>query len=243
MSNKIQHIKVTNMRNAEHVQFNAEHIALLDECDPQPLNIKALYDEYVARYNDEDEAYKKIEKSDFTHRIWEADHERDNVFGGLVLANKSNAKHFVQEIRDAAIRIQLPLDSFGNVSKEALNEQTADIVNLLQDLRGTYAADVQTTGIQIWVDELERTNNAVVALVKERDDEAVEKTTMPMKKARAAVDAAYHAVCNRVNALVEVEGPDNYATYIAKLNTIIHRYMQTIKVREGRNAKKRMPDE
>ena len=239
---KINGMKLEKERNAEHVQFNAEHLALLVKCDPRRLGIGSLYDEYLARYNDEDDAYKKIEKSDFTHRIWEADHVRDEVFGGLVLVNRGNMRHYEEAVRYAAARVKLPLDAFGNLSKKPLNEQTAGITNILQELRGEYAKFVEATGIGRWVDDLDKTNNAVAALVKERADETVAKETIAMKDARTHLDAAYRMIVERVEALALVEGPDNYATYILKLNEIIHRYMQSIKVREGRNAKKKVKD-
>ena len=239
MSTKINHVDLKNMKADEHMGFHVENDALIVECGAAKINLAAEYPPYKTALDEEDEALKKIPKSDYTRLIKEADHERDGIFGGMVLANKANAKHYTPEIKAAATRIQILLDTFGNLSKKPLNEQTNAIHNILQELRGKYAGDVTTTGIGGWADELERTNNKVILLVKERADETVEKTTIALKDARVKLDAAYKVIVERINALVVVEGDANYERYVKGLNEIIHRYMQAVKTRAGRNAKKR----
>ena len=240
---KINTIKLLSLRNDEHFQFNSEHIALINECGANALNIAALFDDYYAHFQEEDAALKKVEKSDYTRLIKDADHIRDGIYSGIVLVNHGNSKHYEPNVKAAATRVKILFDTYGNLSKKPINEQTAAITNIIQDLRGKYAEDVDATGIGGWVDELERTNNIVAKLVKERADETASKVTIVLKEARADVDTAYRAIVERVGAAVIIEGQEKYETYINKLNEIIHRYMQAIKVREGRAKKKHGGDE
>ena len=52
-----------------------------------------------------------------------------------------------------------------------INEETAAIYNLLQELRDGYSAEIQKVELIPWINELEAKNNAVDILVKSRNDE------------------------------------------------------------------------
>ena len=236
---KVQGMKVEKLRNDEHFQFNTEHIALINALHPQALGIGQMFDEYKALFDEEDIALKKVNKSDYTRQIKEADKIRDEIYGGIVLVNEGNAKHFNPDIKAAAMRLKILFDTYGNLSKKPLNEQTSAVTNILQDLRGKYQSDVNTVSFNGWADELERTNNAFAALVKERADETVGKVTIVLKQARAKVDAVYRKIIERIGAAIIMEGSQNYEAYIKGLNEIVKRYTAAMKIREGRTAKRK----
>jgi len=236
---KVQGMKTTNMRNDEHFQFHTEHIALINALNPQALGISQMFEEYKAFFDEEDIALKKVNKSDYTRLIKEADKIRDEVYGGIVQVNEGNTKHFNKDIKATAMRLKILFDTYGNLSRKPLNEQTAAITNIMQDLKGKYQADINASSLNGWAAELERTNNAVAELVKERSNETASKVTIVLAQARANVDAAYRKIVERINAAVIMEGVQNYETYIKGINEIINRYTAALKVREGRAAKKR----
>ena len=170
-------------------------------------------------------ALKKINKSAITDKINQADHDRDHTYSGMHHAVKAALYHFDDNIAEAAKRIDVVIHTYGNVNKKSLNEQTSAVYNLVTDLRqNELQNDVAALRIAEWIDELDRRNNIVEALMKERLDEAAHKTDAVMKDARANTDYAYKAICKRINALAEIEALEVFSNYIRKLNLIIDKY-------------------
>jgi hypothetical protein len=235
---KTKKIDLHSLRNDEHFQFNTEFRDSVVAATPAALKIQAQYDTYLPLYEQEDEVLKKIMKSVFTEDINAADHQRDITFRGMIDANHSALKHFNARTQTAAKRLKIVFDTYGNVAKKPINEETSAIYNLLQELRGNYAADVATVNIADWATELEANNLALENLVKNRYDESAAKTDLVLKQVRLQVDAAYHAIVERLDALSLVEGTPVYETFIHSWNVVVEKYNDIAAQRHGRNVKK-----
>ena len=151
------------------------------------------------------------------------------------MAETSNAalKHFSEEVRSAAARLKILFDTYGEVARKPLNEQTSAVYNILQELKGKYAPDTALVGISSWVSELEVRNNAFADLMRERFDETAARTDIVLKEARTEVDNAYFAIRERVNALAVVEGLSVYESFIRTFNAVIAKYALLAKPRGG----------
>ena len=224
MSVKIKAITLHDLRNSANFQFHVAAAALITEFDPNKLGVAPLFATYQTAVEREDEAYKKIAKSEFTAQIEDADKARDKVYSNITAIIKTTLKHHNPDVVAAAKRLKIVIDTYGKINQKSYNEQTGDVYNILQEFRGKYAADIELIRIPELVDELERTNKAVDALITERDVETAAKNPETMKEARADSDAAYHAIEERINAAVVMEGPENYAEFITRLNVIIDHY-------------------
>jgi len=232
---KIDNIVTNRLRNDAYFQLQTETKNLIEEQTPQALKIVPLFEEYVPLYNKVDLAFKKIVRSPITEQIQEADRARDEIWKGLTDSNKPATRHFNPIIREAAKRIQIVLDTYGNIARKSLNEQTSATYNILQELEGKYLSDVQTVGLWYWVAELKARNIAFSNLVRERVDESSLKVDIALKKARAQLDEKYYAIVERINALVVVEGAENYEPFIRKLNINIAKYDLLVKAsKKGR---------
>jgi HAMP domain-containing protein len=229
---KISKIKTHNLRNDAHFQFHTEFKDLVVKFNPETLKVKPAFDKYLPLWEREDEALKKINKSSLTEKIQEADRLRDEIFAGMVEINKGMCRHFNKQTAEAAGRIKIVLDTYGNVAKKPLNEETSAIYNLLQDLRSNkYSADATASGITAWADELERLNQAFDQFMKERFDETAAKCDIVLKAARAELDNAYRIITERVDALIIVEGTETYEQFVKTLNAVIAKY----NVKRGRS--------
>ena len=235
---KIQVIRSSKLRNEEHFQFQTEFKGLVEEYTPETLDISAVWAVYLPLYADESEALDVIRKSAVTGELAEADHARDSLFRGLCNTVKGAAGHFNPAIKEAAARIQIALDHYGNINVKPYDEQTAAINNLIDEFNTTYTADVAMLGIGDWVSELQTTNNNFEALMQERYSEDAGKTQLKMKEVRAEIDDAYRAITERIDALVIVNGPENYSGFVNELNQRVEKYNNLLAQREGRNAKK-----
>jgi len=222
---KIKKLHTNNLRNNAHFQLMTEFRGTVSIANPVTLKVKSQFDAFLPLYGDEDTALKKITKSAFTEQIRAADAARDDTFSGMVKICEGTCKHFIPYAADAARQVKIILDTYGNAAALTFNEETSAIYNLLQDLRSEkYAVAVAAVGLTPWVDELERRNNTFEVLVGQRYDETAVRPAVAMRDARRAVDAAYSAIIERVEALSVVEGEEVYAAFINRMNAVIDKY-------------------
>ena len=238
MDLKIQAAKVAIFRNNEHFQFHTEFRDLVMATTNVRNKILTPFADYLTCYSEEDIALQKIVKSATTEQIDDADKVRDPTFRGMVNINKAALNHFDPDVVVAAKRLQIVFDTYGNVNRMPLNEQTSAVNNLVHDLETAYAAEVLKVGINNWLAMLKAQNAAFAALVKSRNDENASRTELKMKQTRALTDQAYNTIVKRLNALVIVEGPTIYEGFIKKLNSFIEKYNNILAQRQGRSKAK-----
>jgi len=235
---KIDKIDKSRLKNDEHFQFHTETRDLIVKEGAANLNVEAQFNTYLPLYAKEDEGIKKVNKSFFTSKIQEADKARDDVYLSMVEINEASVKHYNPAIREAAKKLKILFDTYGNVAVKPLNEQTSAVYNILQELKGNYLEDVQAVGIEGWVNELEARNNAFDAFVKERIDEAAVKSDVVLRQARIELDAAYDVIVEYVNAYAVINNNDLYKRFIKALNFVINKYNAIVNARLGRRSKK-----
>ena len=235
---KILTVKLKNLRNEEHFQFQTEFKGLVEKYTPEILDILAAWTGYLPLYANEAEALDVIRKSSLTENIADADHYRDSLYSGLRDTVKGAANHFNAVIKEAAARVQVALDHYGNINTKPYDEQTAAINNLVDELKTTYAADVAALNIGDWVVELQTANNSFEMLMQERYSQDAGKTQLKMKEVRTQVDGTYRSITERIEALIIVNGEENYSDFIKDLNQRVEKYNKLLAQREGRNAKK-----
>ncbi len=241
---KIKRIHFVALRNNEHFQCQTEFKALVEEFDASKLKIEELFiNSYLPLYKEEDEAIIKITKSSFTEARLEIDNRRNSTFRGMVDMNKSSLNHFKTEVVDAAKRLKILFDTYGNISRLPLQEETSAIYNLLQELSGTYAGDAETVGLKEWVSKLEEDNKAYEALVKEGYEESAAQTDLNAKEVRTEIDGVFRRIIGRLEALMLIEGEETYSAFVRRLNVQLEHYANILAQRQGRNAGKKNEQE
>lgn len=260
---KIQNLKLMHLRNDEHFQFFANFIELVNEFGAVELKIERQFDTLASLHSDEDEALKKILKSDFTRLLHEADSDRDGLFRGLAEANRTALNHFQSDVREAAFRLQIVFDTYGNVAKKGAAEEISAISSLINELVQNHKADMSTVGLNAWAEELNKRNRDFNKLEMDRDAETAVHHA-GTEEVRARLDEAYRKIIERISALVLLDdGADNgkgseetpgkirsvveaspYSVFIAKLNATIERYNNVLSIRRGKSlAKPKKPED
>jgi len=229
---KINKIYAYNLRNDAHFQFYTEFRSLIEKEEAVRQKIASQFEAWLPLYEKEDAALKKITKSAITAQIQEADKARDEIYTGMVEMNAAALKHFSEEVRSAAARLKILFDTYGDVARKPLNEQTSAVYNILQELKGKYASDTAVVGIGGWISELETRNNAFAELMRERFDETAARIDTVLREARVELDAAYFAIRERLNALVVVEGEAVYESFVRTFNAVIAKYAALVKPRQ-----------
>ena len=98
-------------------------------------------------------------------------------------------------------------------------------------------------GIKEWVDHLESLNKQFITAFSDRNAAQAAIQTGASKATRDATDKAYRDFVRRVNALVEVNGEEDYADMISKMNKLIDYQLSTLAARQTRNEKKKKGDD
>lgn len=237
---KIERTNLSKLRNNEHFQCQTEFKALVEEYNAVTLKIENLFNNsYLPLYAEEDEAILKISKNTFTEARTQADQQRDNTFRGMVDMNKAALNHFHPVTVESAKRLKILFDTYGNISRLPLQEETSAIYNLLQELKGNFSNDVDVLGLRDWMNKLQMDNNAFEALTKESYDEDASKTELKVKEVRTEIDKVFRQIIERLEALMLIEGEENYLDFVRKLNVQLEKYSNTLAQREGRNAAKK----
>jgi hypothetical protein len=232
---KIKSIDLTRLQNAEHFQFCIEMNELIVKYTPTAIDIQTLYPAFEQAMADEDQSFKIVQKSALSKDIEQADKKRDTTFAGLRAQVKAQVKHFDADTAAAAYRLQVLFDAYGDVARKSLDQETADITNLVQDLNGKYKTEVETIGFVRWVEQLDTENKSFDTLMKQRFDEYADKSAITrLRTARGAADDAYRAIVARVNAGIVFNGEEKYRPFVLDLNVRIDRYNNTLAQRKGK---------
>jgi hypothetical protein len=214
-----------------------EVVVLIAKFNIVVAKLGALIDAFRAQVDTEDRCLKIIRKSSLSDLKAEKDYERNNLLSGIQDALKSLLRHFDANIRAAANRLKIVLDTYNSptpMKDLPYDAETASINNMLQEFEGKYADDVQTTNMTSWINELKARNNDFDQLAKSYNEEQSEKPSVKTKDARKDTDAAYDKVVTAVNGLIILEGEDIYAQFVAEMNTLIKHYNDLLAQHRGR---------
>jgi hypothetical protein len=226
---KISRIKLIRLRNEEWFNFFTEFKTFVEQISPQALNIEALFAKFQALYVQADESLEVLRKSSYTAEIVHLDGVRDSTYRGLAEAVKSAQHHYHAPMREAADKLEVILEHYGNLSAKPYNEETAGIYNLLQDFRTKYAAEVNTLALSGWLDELEANNKAFeTAILARNAEEAGNSIDVKMLEVRRQTDRCYLDIVERLEALMLIQGDAPFAAFVKKLNTNIERYKSVL---------------
>jgi hypothetical protein len=206
---------------------------------PDTLGIAELFTLFLIWYDKADEALELIRKSATTEKLAEADAARDITFRGFSAAVFSAVNHFDAAKRDAARRVQVVLNHYGNLARKSYDAETAALYNILQEFTGANAGDIALLGLNDWVVQLETENKAFSALMETRYNENARKTDLRMREVRNETDRIYRQMIERIEALALINGDEAYAPFVKDLNTRLERFADIIAQRKGRNEKKK----
>ncbi|MDR2928102.1 MAG: DUF6261 family protein [Cytophagaceae bacterium] len=236
---KAKKITLHNLRNDGHFQFIEFVITLIRGVGAALLRIEKQFNVLAALHAQEDEAYRKIIKSALTAHIDKADSDRDDVFRSLANAIRSGLTHFNPLKREAATRLKIVLDAYGDVTQKSNIDEIAAVRNLLQELSLKHAACVATLELGEWIIELGRRNSIVETLLEERADEGNTRTKLVLKEVRLEVDEAYRTLVELIDSLCIVAHATENAADIAMYDNFISRLNQRIDLLNNSIAQRR----
>ncbi len=234
---EISNIGNYKFRNAQHVQFHTDFSAVVDKYSAAKLGIDKLYKEYVKLFSSEKESLNLVSKSATTQEIGNADIRRDTAFRGVRNSVKVYLDHYIDDTVDAAKRMKILFDTYGNIAYSTYDEETAQITALVGELDTTYREDVKKLNLVEWIKEMNSANLEFDSLKRSRYSEAVSKVDVKMKDIRIDVDEVFEAIVRRVNALIEINGEAAYKPFVKELNARIESYNSTLSMKGKKSGK------
>ena len=233
----IQKFDLHSQRNAGHYQFQTDFNSTIIKYTPQALGIVDDYAAYLPLLDDEGVALVAITKSATTEELDGADKNRDFTFRGTADKVTNSLNHFNPEVREAARRVKVIFDAYGNLVPKPDDEESGLISSLIADLRTKMPTEIVALAIVDWLAELERQNKVFIVLEATRNSEDAKKSDLRMKQVRVVVDAAYTKIVKRINALIIVNGEAPYTEFVKELNVRIGRAQDAIAQSKARVAK------
>ena len=215
----IKDFSLSRLKNAEHLQFQNDFKAEVEKKTATALGIEPQFTNYLLKLKEEDEAHMYIGKSSQTDLLAESDDYRDRVFRGLCDTGRAALNHFKPLKAEAARKLNIVFDTYGNITVEAYDEETAKINSLIKELLNNH--------------ELQTANNKFVDIKNERYTEESSKTSLRMKKVRTEIDALYKEIVNRINAQILLNGDTNYKDFVTALNQRIENVKLVLAKRKG----------
>jgi hypothetical protein len=230
-------ILLENLRNKTHVEYLETIRRLIEKFNPDILGIRLEYDMYISLLTDEILVLDVIYKSEITDEINAQDHVRDAIFRGFSDAIKSGLNHYDENKRNAAYKIEVVLEHFGNIAILTLDEETAAIEDLIRELKTENNTNLLATlGLTDWLPELSNANDKFKDLMMMRYTEVSQRPSIRMKEIRTAVNKAFRNMIDQLEALIKVKGMAGYEDFIKETNAVTERYKRIL-AQEGGNRK------
>jgi hypothetical protein len=165
----------------------------------------------------------------------EEDHVRDGLFRGFADNVKSNLHHFDPAKREAAKKVEIVLEHYGNIAHKSLDEETAAIEDLYRELlKPDNYPQVIALGLGPWMEELVQASRRLEQLMMERYDEAAQRPNVHMQNIRKEIDKVFRSILDLLEALIRVNGAGTNKAFIAELNVVMERYKDILAQEAGR---------
>lgn len=193
------------VRNAEHFQFHWWIKDLLNEHDDELSALAPIITRYLAVFDREDEIFKHDRSMQGTMQIRELDRLRDDMLIALRKAIESAMRSLTPATKLAAQQLNHLMAVYRNSNKKPYIEATAEITNLVQDLRKTgYASLVTTLSLTEMVNQLDTQNQAFDTAFKQRSRWLMDQALLgKMYTIRPEVDAVFDELAEAITALYQ----------------------------------------
>ena len=240
---KIVRLPLSNLQNQEHFQFMTDMEKLFfaafvarsleDATIETALDVIAIYLEFKAAWKVEDDVMEIIRKNALTDPIAGLDGIRDNNYWAVKLITDANKLSTNPEKTEAARKVGIVNDQYGDIRRQAYNKETGSIYNYTQELRANYANEIAILGLEDWITELEDANNEFQNYMNQRFSESGSSDMENARNARLTIDGIYIRLADALEAINLISGGSAYLNLMTEMNKRITYYKNTIATRKG----------
>jgi hypothetical protein len=252
---KVIRIALKNLQNGEWFEFYTAFCAQMSGVDAQSMGVGNLYERFLRLYDKAGHLLFVLQKSVYTGKMSVADKARDKLFRGMYDLLKAMLNLPDETKQQAAERLFILLKEHRKqVLQGGYAEESATLYNLGQNLRRSYAADVELLGLTEWVTALSEAEQAFLSFSLERNKEMTAKPKEDLRQIRGKMDVFYNAMANVLDAgllgddlgedvVVDPKETGGNVTYrfVVSWNETVKKYRNLLLQRAGRRAKGNKP--
>lgn len=232
----IELFSLHNFRNNEHFQFMTDVDQLITTATPLELAIDGLYPSFKTALTAEDATMRTELGSIRSKTIEDLNALRGKTWNAISLRVKSTQLSPIAMEAESAMIIKRIIDLYGDVRSKTLNEESAAITNLVNDLmQPANTNHLNLNGIFTWVNELKMENEHFQTVFNERNAEFAERESGDVRAIRLQIDPLYEKLVERINATIVMEIAKPAAiSFVSQLNEKIKYYKTTLAARATR---------
>jgi hypothetical protein len=221
---KLVSLKFKSLPFSAHYDFFMKLSLILSSSgDTLKIAVAGLMDDFNSWLAKEDAVIQWIRKSVLTDKIADADGQIDRLLVGINSVVKAFIHSTIPDAMAAANRVQIMLNQYGRVTRESYDEEAGKVRAMLEQYRGAYYADVNTLGLQNWVNELSAAFDIFESLLGQRESEQGAKPTYTAQKVRQGIEEVYQQMVEIINANCIVNVSRDFSDFIDLLNPDIER--------------------
>lgn len=197
--------------------------------DLETLKLKDFFEQkYIPTFEAFDASLIPNVQKELTTHIRSLNNQRAMYLVGLNSHLRALRNFPDKKVAEAANRLRSIIDSFGkNIHNMPLAEGMAIVINILQEIeKSTYINDIAITGVGKWITEIRKINDQLHTSFKERINKQASVKAGKTTEMRDVMQKVFTEFCNRINAIVTLEGDTLYRTLIDNINREIDRVKQ-----------------
>ncbi|MDR2564158.1 MAG: DUF6261 family protein [Prevotellaceae bacterium] len=221
-------LDLRRLHNEEWFNFFTEYKGFVLYITAAVLGIQQLFANFIELMQKADAALEQIRKSKVTDDIVQLDARRDNAFRMLKSALRYGLSSTDPNQLAAAKKLEPVFKHYGNLAAKSYDDETAGIVNFIQDLRGSYASYVEILEWEGMIAALELANNEFEAAILLRNAESADRPAYKMLDLRTKINRCYLDMIEKIEAKILLNGDEDIAEFVKNLNSNIERYKQTL---------------
>jgi hypothetical protein len=216
---KIITIHFSYLRNEAHYQFFLLLKKLFESHSSVANIVAAQLSQLYALILVEGQLVDTVRTSEYTRQLVDIDRRLDRAIGGLILAIEAALHHPDPNFVKAAERLQLLLKAFRDrIGQKAYEEESGAVKILISDLQSTYAPQVSTLSLGVWVTEIAAAQAAFEQIFLLRSAEYVARPQGNLKEVRREIEGVYRQTTERIDAYTVLNGTNTTGDFISKLN-------------------------
>lgn len=235
---KVAFLNVNALRNEEHCQYMTDASAVIEKHHADALQIEPEFVAMKATHSAELSLLELMTKSLMTDSLAELNVKRTSLYRGITMFVDAYRHHFDSSKLAIAERLTLVFKEYGSMQRKTYSAESAALSKLTSEAKSIYMNDINALGLGEWIEHLAQANNEFQAAMHKRYEETAGKAEGNMKEARTATDAAYSALCNKLDAYMLITNDAKYDATIKALNAVIEKYANMLAIRKGKHSAK-----
>lgn len=173
-------------------------------------------------------------KSYITADMVKLNAQREELYAGLFYHYQSSLRHYDIAKREAAKDISHIMKSIAYIHNTSNMNRYGYIRKITANIRKEeYEAAVETPELNGWLDALDALNEGHLTTLNSRNTERNTRPNGNILVARKATDKAYQEIVARVNAVMIMNGPEEFVFFVRLLNVHLAHAKKSIAIPDG----------